>query len=57
MPSCRIQEKNITLQRQNNNISNNMNKAELVKSTEGYSVASVGNLDKFEGKAFVNDVL
>ena len=34
-----------------------MNKAELVKSTEGYSVASVGNLDKFEGKAFVNDVL
>lgn len=34
-----------------------MNKTELQKSTEGYSVASVGNLDKFEGKAFVKDVL
>ena len=34
-----------------------MNKAELVKSTEGYSVATVGNLDSFEGKAFVKDIL
>ena len=34
-----------------------MNKAELVKSTEGYSVATVGDLDSFEGKAFVKDVL
>ena len=34
-----------------------MNKTELLKSAEGYSVASVGNLDKFEGKAFVKDVL
>ena len=57
VPSCRIQEKNITLQRQNNNISNNMNKAELVKSTEGYSIATVGNLDSFEGKAFLKDIL
>ena len=34
-----------------------MNKAELVKSAEGYSVATVENLDSFEGKAFVKDIL
>ena len=34
-----------------------MNKAELVKSTEGYSVATVGHLDSFEGKAFVKDIV
>ena len=34
-----------------------MNKAELVKSAEGYRVATVGNLDSFEGKAFVKDIL
>ena len=34
-----------------------MNKAGLVKSTEGYSIATVGNLDSFEGKAFVKDIL
>ena len=34
-----------------------MNKAGLVKSTEGYSIATVGNLDSFEGKAFVKDML
>ena len=34
-----------------------MNKAELVKSAEEYSVATVGNLDSFEGKAFVKDIL
>ena len=34
-----------------------MNKAELEKQAEGYSVATVGNLDTFEGKAFVKDIL
>ena len=34
-----------------------MNKAELQKSTEGYSVATVGDLPSFEGKAFVKDML
>ena len=34
-----------------------MNKAELQKSAVGYSVATVGNLASFEGKAFVKDVL
>ena len=34
-----------------------MNKAELQKSAVGYSVAIVGNLASFEGKAFVKDVL
>lgn len=33
-----------------------MNKTELVKSTEGYSVATVGNLASFESKAFVKDI-
>ena len=57
VPSCRNLEKDVTLQHQINNRSNIMNKAELVKSTEGYSVATVGNLDSFEGKAFVKDIL
>ena len=34
-----------------------MNKAELEKSAKGYSVATVGNLDTFVGKAFVKDIL
>ncbi|MGN0068111.1 MAG: cupin domain-containing protein [Prevotella sp.] len=34
-----------------------MNKVELQKSTAGYSLATVGNLDSFEGKAFVKDIL
>ena len=34
-----------------------MNKTELMKSTEGYSVATVGNLTSFEGKTFVKDIL
>lgn len=57
VPSCRNMEKDVTLQHQINNRSNIMNKAELVKSTDGYSVATVGNLDSFEGKAFVKDIL
>lgn len=34
-----------------------MNKAELQKSTDGYSIATVGDLSSFEGKAFVKDIL
>ena len=34
-----------------------MNKTELMKSTDGYSVATVGNLASFEGKTFVKDIL
>ena len=34
-----------------------MNKVELQKSAVGYSVATVGNLASFEGKAFVKDVI
>lgn len=34
-----------------------MNKAELQKSTEGYSIATVGELSAFEGKAFVKELL
>lgn len=34
-----------------------MNKAELQQSTDGYSIATVGNLASFEGKAFVKDIL
>lgn len=34
-----------------------MNKAELQQSTEGYSIATVGNLASFEGKAFVKDIM
>ena len=33
-----------------------MNKAELQKSTENYSIATVGNLASFEGKAFEKDI-
>ena len=31
-----------------------MNQAELQKSSEDYSIATVGDLASFEGKAFVN---
>ena len=31
-----------------------MNQAELQTSSEGYSIATVGDLASFEGKAFVN---
>ena len=34
-----------------------MNHAELQKSSEGYSIATVGDLASFEGKAFVKDIL
>ena len=34
-----------------------MNQAELQKSSEGYSIATVGDLASFEGKAFVKDIL
>ena len=34
-----------------------MNKAELQKSSEGYSIATVGDITSFEGKAFVKDIL
>ena len=34
-----------------------MNQVELQKSTEGYSIATVGDLAFFEGKAFVKDIL
>lgn len=34
-----------------------MNKAVLQKSATGFSVASVGNLDSFEGKTFVRGIL
>ena len=34
-----------------------MNQTKLQKSTDGYSIATVGNLASFEGKAFVKEVL
>ena len=34
-----------------------MNKVELQKSTENYSIATVGDLASFEGKAFVKDIM
>ena len=34
-----------------------MNQAELQTSSEGYSIATVGDLASFEGKAFVKDIL
>lgn len=34
-----------------------MNETKLQKTGKGYSVATVGNIDKFEGKAFVKEVL
>lgn len=34
-----------------------MNKTELQKNAVGYSVATVGNLASFEGKAFIKEVL
>lgn len=34
-----------------------MNKIELQKTAEGYTVATVGNLASFEGKAFLKEVL
>ena len=34
-----------------------MNQAELQKSSEGYSIATVGDIASFEGKAFVKDIL
>ena len=34
-----------------------MNKAELQKSSEDYSIATVGDITSFEGKAFVKDIL
>ena len=34
-----------------------MNQAELQKSSEGYSSATVGDIASFEGKAFVKDIL
>ena len=34
-----------------------MNQAELQTSTEGYSIATVGDIASFEGKAFVKEIL
>ena len=34
-----------------------MNQAELQKTSEGYSIATVGDIASFEGKAFVKDIL
>lgn len=34
-----------------------MGKNVLLKSTDGYSIATVGELSAFEGKAFVKDIL
>ena len=34
-----------------------MNQVELQKSTEGYSIATVGDIASFEGKAFVKEIL
>ncbi|MDY4512175.1 MAG: cupin domain-containing protein, partial [Paludibacteraceae bacterium] len=34
-----------------------MNQVELQKSSEGYSIATVGDIASFEGKAFVKDIL
>ena len=34
-----------------------MNQAELQKSSDGYSIVTVGNIASFEGKAFVKDIL
>ena len=34
-----------------------MNQVKLQKSSEGYSIATVGDLASFEGKAFVKDIL
>ena len=34
-----------------------MNQTELKKTGQGYQVASVGNLDTFEGKAFVKETI
>ena len=34
-----------------------MNQAELQKSSEGYSIATVGDIASFEGKAFVKEIL
>ena len=34
-----------------------MNQAELQKSSEGYSIATIGDIASFEGKAFVKDIL
>lgn len=34
-----------------------MNKTELQQTGNGYSVATVGNLQNFEGKAFVKDII
>ena len=34
-----------------------MNETKLQKTGKGYSVATVGNINGFEGKAFVKDVL
>ena len=34
-----------------------MNKTELQQKGNGYSVATVGNLQTFEGKAFVKDII
>ena len=34
-----------------------MNQAELQTSSEGYSIATVGDIASFEGKAFVKDIL
>lgn len=34
-----------------------MNNLELKKSTEGYRVATIGNIAEFDGKAFVKEVM
>ena len=34
-----------------------MNQAKLQTSSEGYSIATVGDIASFEGKAFVKDIL
>ena len=33
-----------------------MNQAKLQTSSEGYSIATVGDIASFEGKAFVKDI-
>ena len=48
VPSCRNMEKDVTLQHQINNRSNIMNKAELVKSTDGTIEREISILSQIE---------
>lgn len=51
------QRNEVTFASSNHKKTKRMNQAKVVQSTPGYSVATVGNLATFEGKAFIKELV